>query len=84
MIDRANEQAVEGPIGWPIGNVVDTAKSACARIAEALTVYAEAWGAALLYEELSKLSDAELKRLGMPRGELHRHVLVSLTEEADR
>ena len=77
MIDRANEQAVAAPIGWPIGHVVDKAKSALAGIADVLTVYAEAWGAALLYEELSRLSDAELERLGMPRADLHRHVFES-------
>ena len=29
-------------------------------------------GEAALYQELSKLSDSELERLGIPRGELHR------------
>jgi hypothetical protein len=79
MIDRANEQAVAAPIRWPIGDVLNKAKSAWARIADVLTVYAEAWGAALLYEELSRLSDAELERLGMPRAELHRRVFETLT-----
>ena len=51
MIDRANEQAVAAPIRWPIGDVLNKAKSALAGIADVLTVYAEAWGAALLYEE---------------------------------
>jgi hypothetical protein len=74
MIEQSNRQVVETPIRWPIGDVVDKAKSAWVGIAETLTVYAEAWGAALLYEELSRLSDAELERLGMPRAELHRHV----------
>jgi hypothetical protein len=81
MIDRASEQAVEAPIRWPIGNVLDKAKSAWAKIVDVLTVYAEAWGAALLYEELSKLSDAELERLGMPRAELHRHVFRGFDQQ---
>jgi hypothetical protein len=74
MVDRATEQAAEAPIGWPMANIFDKTRPACARIAATLTVYAEAWGAALLYEDLSRLSDAELGRLGLPRAELHRHV----------
>jgi hypothetical protein len=35
---------------------------------------ATAAGEAALYQELSRLSDAELERLGVPRGELHRCV----------
>ena len=35
---------------------------------------AAAAGEAALYQELSRLSDAELERLGIPRGELHRCV----------
>jgi hypothetical protein len=31
-------------------------------------------GRAALYQELSKMSDAELARRGFPRGELHRCV----------
>ena len=81
MIERANEQVAAAPIRWPIGDVLDKAKSALARIADVLTVYAEAWGAALLYEELSRLSDAELERLGMPRAELHRHVFETRTSD---
>ena len=81
MIDRANQQAMEALIRRPLGNVFDKAKSAWARIANFLIVYAEVWGAALLYEELSKLSDAELERLGMPRAELHRHVFKGLTKQ---
>jgi hypothetical protein len=74
MIDRANQQAVEAPIGWAIGDVLDKAKSAWAGIADYLTVYADALGQAIHYEELSRLSDAELKRRGIPRADLHRHV----------
>jgi len=36
--------------------------------------YAAAAADAALYQELSKLSDAELERRGIPRGELHRCV----------
>jgi hypothetical protein len=81
MFDRENEQAVEAPIGRPIGNVLDIGKSAWARIAAILSAYADAWGAATIYEELSKLPDAELERLGMPRADLHRHVFKTPPEQ---
>jgi hypothetical protein len=32
------------------------------------------WIAAALYQELSKLSDVELERRGIARGDLHRHL----------
>ena len=34
----------------------------------------DTWAKAALYQELSKLSDAELGCRGMARGDLHRHV----------
>ena len=64
MIDRANEQVVAAPIRWPIGDVLDKAKSAWARIADVLTVYAEAWGAALA---LRGAVQALRRRAGAPR-----------------
>jgi hypothetical protein len=67
MIEQSSEQTAAAPIGLPIGNVSNNVKSAWARIADMLTAYAEAWGAALLYEELSKLSDVELERRGLRR-----------------
>jgi hypothetical protein len=42
------------------------------RIAGALEAHAASMGHAALYAELSKLSNAELERRGIPRGELHR------------
>ena len=77
MIEQSNQQTVAAPIGLPIGNVSNNAKSAWARIADILTAYAEAWGEAILYEELSKLSDAELERRGLRRADLHRHVFMT-------
>jgi hypothetical protein len=74
MIEQSNQQTVWAPIGWSVANVFDKAKSPWARIADMLTAYAEAWDAAMLYEELSKLSDADLKRRGLRRADLHRHV----------
>jgi hypothetical protein len=43
-----------------------------------LTVNAKVRGAAVLYEELSKLSDAELARRGIPRADLPRYILDTL------
>jgi hypothetical protein len=74
MNDRANLQTADAPLGSAIGQVLDKAKSAWTWTADMLTAYAEAWGAALLYEELSKLSDADLERRGLRRAELHRHI----------
>lgn len=44
------------------------------RFAAALDAYAASLGEATLYEELSKLSDAELHRRGLSRGDLHSSV----------
>ena len=49
-------------------------------IVEILAICANAWGAAHAYEDLSRLSDAELERRGIPRGKLHRHVFDVLTK----
>jgi hypothetical protein len=48
------------------------------RAREGLRAWMEAWAAsaaeAALYGELSRLSDAELERRGIPRGDLHRFI----------
>jgi hypothetical protein len=44
------------------------------RIAASFNARAVSLGQAVLYEELSKLSDAELSRRGLSRGDLHRWV----------
>jgi hypothetical protein len=78
MTPRANEQAVTAPIGWAFGPVLDQAKRVWARIADILTVNAKVRCASVLYEELSKLSDAELERRGIPRADLPRYILDTL------
>jgi hypothetical protein len=45
-----------------------------ARIGEYLAQCRESYAAVLLYQELSKLSDAELERRGVARCDLHRKV----------
>ena len=54
--------------------VWQAAKRACARVAAHVAHYRDAHAEAVLYQELSKLSDAELERRGFARGDLHRHV----------
>lgn len=49
-----------------------------ARIVETLAVCGNAWAAANMYEELSRLSDAELERRGIPRAALGRRVFETM------
>jgi hypothetical protein len=81
MQTHANSQVVGTSIGWTFGQVRDYAKRLCARIAEFIDARADAYAAAALYEELSKLSNAELERRRIPRGELHRCIFESLTKQ---
>ena len=50
------------------------ARRTCVRIGQYLAQYREAQAATVLYQELSKLSDAELERRGIGRCDLHRNV----------
>jgi hypothetical protein len=47
-------------------------------MAGALAATVEVFVAAARYEKLFKLSDAELERRGIARGDLHRHVLATV------
>ena len=47
----------------------------CTRIGRYVARCRDSYAAAVLYQELSKLSDGELERRGMARRDLHRHVL---------
>jgi Protein of unknown function (DUF2917) len=49
-------------------------RGVCVRLGAWFRGYAGAAAKAALYEQLSRLSDAELERRGIPRGELHRCV----------
>jgi hypothetical protein len=49
-------------------------KRAFAHIGPYRAAYRDAQVAAALYRDLSKLSDAELERRGIARGDVHRHV----------
>ena len=50
------------------------AKRTFARVAARVARYRDVYTEAVLYQELSKLSDAELERRGFARGDLHGHV----------
>jgi hypothetical protein len=80
MIERASQQIGEAPIGWAFGRVLDQAKRAWARIAEVLTVNAKVRGVLIVYEELSRLSDAELERRGIPRADPPRYIFELLNK----
>lgn len=50
------------------------ARRTCTRIGQYLARRRDSYAAAVLYQELSKLSDAELARRGFSRCDLHRQV----------
>jgi hypothetical protein len=80
MQTHANSHVATTSIGWALSGARDQAKRLGARIVELIEARADAFAAAALYEALSKLSDAELGRRGIPRGDLHRHVFEALTK----
>jgi hypothetical protein len=67
-------------VSWAIDEAGAKAKPLGGGIVEALAICANAWAAANMYEELSWLSDAELARRGISRGDLHRHTHWALTQ----
>jgi len=77
--DVAAPASPRSMVSWA-RQVRDKAHHLGTRIAGALEVYAASMGHAALYAELSKLSNAELERRGIPRGELHRCIFESLTK----
>jgi len=81
MNRQATQHVVAAPIGWAFGPVLDQGKRVWATIADILTVNAKVRGAAVLYEELSRLSDAELERRGIPRADLPRYIFETLDRE---
>lgn len=57
----------------------DKARKLVAWIGAWLAACADAHAAAAVHERLSRLSDAELRRRGMARADLHRRVFETLT-----
>jgi hypothetical protein len=87
MTYQANPQLAETLIGRAVDEAGARARRLGAglgtRIVEVLAICGNAWTAANMYEDLSRLSDAELERRGIPRGELHRCVFEALNSPAN-
>jgi hypothetical protein len=79
MIERAS-QFIARPsiVGWA-KQTRSAARALWAKLQEALEAYHQWRAAEILYTELSRLSDAELERRGIARGDLGR--LVSEMDE---
>jgi len=84
MKHLASPHPAETLTGWAIDHVRPGVARLAGRIVEILAVHADAWAAAALYENLSKLSDAELERRGIPRGELHHRIFERLVPPGTR
>jgi hypothetical protein len=78
MQSHGNSRLATAPIGWTFPQVREQAKRLGAYIVEFIEASAAAYAAAALHAELSRLSDAELERRGVPRGHLHRCVFEAL------
>jgi len=79
MQSHSNSQITGTSIGWALAPARDQVKRLGARIVAFIDARADAYAAAALYEKLSKLSNAELERRGIPRGEVHRCIFETLT-----
>jgi hypothetical protein len=79
MQSHENSLAATAPTGWTFRQVRDQAMLLGARLVAFIDARADAYAAAALYAELSRLSNAELERRGIPRGDLHRCVFETLT-----
>jgi hypothetical protein len=79
MNKRTNLQIADA-FDWSTERVRETAQNLWTRILEGLTAWRERSAAAVLYAELSKLSNAELERRGITPGDLHRQVSETVRE----
>ena len=79
MRSHTHLQATGSPIGWALSWSHDEARRFGAGILAFLTTCADSCAAATLYQELSRLSDAELERRGIPRGDLHQQIFRAVT-----
>jgi hypothetical protein len=82
MTHRADPQLGGTLVGWAVDEAATIAKrfgtGIGAHIVEVLAICGNAWAAANMYEELSRLSDAELERRGIPRAALGRRVFEAM------
>jgi hypothetical protein len=79
MQTHANSHVAEHAIEWTLDHQRREARRLGARILDVLRACADGYAAAAEYEELSKLSEAELERRGIPRGDLRQHIFEALT-----
>jgi hypothetical protein len=67
-------QVVFQPTRSPIEVMRRKGRRFAVRLAHYVRFYADCYSAAVQYEDLAKLSAAELERRGIAPGDLHRHV----------
>src|SRR5262245_28573713 len=70
MQTHANLQVADHAIEWTLDQQRHEARRPGARILDVLRACADGYAAAAEYQELSRLSKAELERRGIPRGDL--------------
>jgi hypothetical protein len=78
MRSSVNSQVARMSIGWTLASARDQIRWLGARILDVVRACGAGYAAAAEYEELSKLSKAELERRGIPRGDLPQHVFEAL------
>jgi hypothetical protein len=76
MQSYTNLQTAGNPIGWTLSH--DEPRRLGTRILDVLRACGAGYAAAAEYEELSKLSKAELERRGIPGGDLPQHIFRAL------
>jgi hypothetical protein len=79
MTGRAGQFIARPSIGWWAKQTRGAARALWAKLREGLDAFRQWKAAEVLYTELSRLSDAELERRGIARGDLGR--LVSEMDE---
>jgi hypothetical protein len=72
MIGRASQFVARPSIGWWVKQTRSAARVLWAKLLALLEAYRQRRAAESLYSKLSRLSDAELERRGIARGDLGR------------
>jgi hypothetical protein len=80
-MQQRSATARPSPIALFRARALGASRRACANIAAYVACCRDAYAATALYDELSKLSDAELQRRGIARGDLHRLVAEKLSTD---
>jgi hypothetical protein len=71
------------PIAYPtstLHSALSAFRLVWATVAACIEAWSDAYAASALYQELRDLSDAELERRGIARGELGRHIADLVTK----